>query len=428
MEQTIYSTPSDYPHGKFQFLQWGNFLGEFKTEIDKARARANLGIPDSYSFNWGNIGGNIQNQTDLIQLIEQVVSGNTRDYTNLTNKVTSFETLLNNYSSRLLSTETTANNVQAAINAVDLLNIRSEILSLKINVAQNSTDIARLSDITSGDDSINLVELVSRVNTLEGTVQAHGVQIAAKADSAIVNTKADASTVSQLQQTLTSLQSSTQNALSALEVRIATLENSTGVKTLVRIEASSNNISATEGDNPKSITINAVYSDDSRTNINQFVTANSSSDSIATYSNGKINITGVGTANIIFEYNSMQTIVTVTVTAQSVPQNVYQYLGYANNYGQVLDNSNFRCNTVKGTWNPNATPIINAAAPYYFFIITTEQISSVIELGGLVSYTLTPNESNTIYDSAVLSNVSNQTYNIYKIGPLRVANSTITIN
>ena len=124
----------------------------------------------------------------------------------------------------------------------------------------------------------------------------------------------------------------------------------------------------------------------------------------------------------------MQTIVTVTVTAQSVPQNVYQYLGYANNYGQVLDNSNFRCNTVKRTWNPNATPIINAAAPYYFFIITTEQISSVTELGGLVSYTLTPNESNTIYDSAVLSNVSNQTYNIYKIGPLRVANSTITIN
>ena len=46
-----------------------NCLSEFKSKVDKARVRYNLGIPDEYSFNWGNIKGLIENQTDLVQYI-----------------------------------------------------------------------------------------------------------------------------------------------------------------------------------------------------------------------------------------------------------------------------------------------------------------------------------------------------------------------
>jgi hypothetical protein len=74
-----------------------------------------------------------------------------------------------------LSAETTANSLQTLVEAVDLQNIKSEILSIKTNVAQNSTDISRLADITSGGEQVDLLQLLSDVNNLKGTVSAHGV-------------------------------------------------------------------------------------------------------------------------------------------------------------------------------------------------------------------------------------------------------------
>ena len=61
---TIYTSPSERP--KFDFLQTSNYLSEFKSEVDKARVRENLGIPDEYTLYWGNLKGNIANQEDLI--------------------------------------------------------------------------------------------------------------------------------------------------------------------------------------------------------------------------------------------------------------------------------------------------------------------------------------------------------------------------
>ena len=67
---SIQISPSDYP--KFNFLQRKNYLSEFKTEMDKIRARRNLGIPDDYSLSWGNISGAIESQTDLMRLIQSL--------------------------------------------------------------------------------------------------------------------------------------------------------------------------------------------------------------------------------------------------------------------------------------------------------------------------------------------------------------------
>ena len=47
-----------------------NYLGEFRTQLEKAKARRNLGIGDEYTLSWGNITGHIEDNTDLVKFIE----------------------------------------------------------------------------------------------------------------------------------------------------------------------------------------------------------------------------------------------------------------------------------------------------------------------------------------------------------------------
>ena len=51
-------------------LMKSNYLGEFRTALEKAKARRNLGIGDEYSLTWGNITGHIEDNQDLIKFIE----------------------------------------------------------------------------------------------------------------------------------------------------------------------------------------------------------------------------------------------------------------------------------------------------------------------------------------------------------------------
>ena len=51
-------------------LMKSNYLGEFRTALEKAKARRNLGIGDEYTLTWGNITGHIEDNTDLVQFIE----------------------------------------------------------------------------------------------------------------------------------------------------------------------------------------------------------------------------------------------------------------------------------------------------------------------------------------------------------------------
>ena len=51
-------------------LMKSNYLGEFRTQLEKAKARRNLGIGDEYTLTWGNITGHIEDNTDLVKFIE----------------------------------------------------------------------------------------------------------------------------------------------------------------------------------------------------------------------------------------------------------------------------------------------------------------------------------------------------------------------
>lgn len=81
MIQSIYTSVSDadiVPCGKrgqniksdpIPLLR-NNYLGEYRTELEKAKVRKNLGIADEQSLQWGNISGFIENQEDLVNYIE----------------------------------------------------------------------------------------------------------------------------------------------------------------------------------------------------------------------------------------------------------------------------------------------------------------------------------------------------------------------
>lgn len=59
------------PQGYFQIK---NLFNELKTEVDKANARQNLGIGDTWNIKWGNITGFIEKQTDLTQYIDTFIT------------------------------------------------------------------------------------------------------------------------------------------------------------------------------------------------------------------------------------------------------------------------------------------------------------------------------------------------------------------
>lgn len=48
-----------------------NYLGEYRTELERAKVRKNLGIADEQSLLWGSIDGTIESQKDLVQYVEQ---------------------------------------------------------------------------------------------------------------------------------------------------------------------------------------------------------------------------------------------------------------------------------------------------------------------------------------------------------------------
>lgn len=56
------------------YLLRNNFLSEFRTALEKAKVRANLGIADSETLFWGNIQGDIAEQADISKYINSLLA------------------------------------------------------------------------------------------------------------------------------------------------------------------------------------------------------------------------------------------------------------------------------------------------------------------------------------------------------------------
>ena len=124
-----------------------NYLGEYRTELEKARVRKNLGIADEATLQWGNIFGFIEQQTDLVDYIKTM-----QEYsTSLTDQVTNVREALD-YVIEFVTTFKTDND---------------SIQQLKQDVIQINTELEEL------DQSLNTInqELQNNINTLEQSLR-----------------------------------------------------------------------------------------------------------------------------------------------------------------------------------------------------------------------------------------------------------------
>lgn len=526
---TIYTAPGDRP--KFNFLQTENYLSEFSTEIDKARVRANLGIPDEYTLYWGNMKGNIANQTDLITLLNQVKQGITNTYSpaittlqaNVSslstqqvtqgNKIDSFEdtitelqpylTQLSSISQTLAELRTdiaqnataisilgggdstitgipeqisiinatlstvqsnvTANTAKTNTNASNIAALQSQVNINTTNITALQTQLTRIGDLTNlsaltaqvSTNVSNISTLFTQVTTLKASVDS----LSDRVTENITDITTNKNQLAILAQSLNSLEATqtvqsnqiatlqqyhnqydlaamysriTTNAenISALQVsianlpnytniisRIANLESKLGEVTLTELTASSTYYSGTTSSDPIDVIITAHYNNGTTSDVTNSVSATSSNTSVAYWNGGRIIIAGAGTATITYSFNNFTATTMVYIESEQQTITIKQYVGYADTYTALLTSQGY--NTVKGTWNSSNTPDIHTANVYGFWIITTEAISSVTEVG---SYNPSDIQVDTYTDA------NNNVYKVYLIGPVSSSDLTITIN
>ena len=124
-----------------------NYLGEYRTELEKAKVRKNLGIADEATLQWGNIFGFIEQQTDLVDYIKTM-----QEYsTSLTDQVTNVREALD-YVIGFVTTFKTDND---------------SIQQLKQDVIQINSDL----DILNQSIGSISQELQNNINTLEQSIQ-----------------------------------------------------------------------------------------------------------------------------------------------------------------------------------------------------------------------------------------------------------------
>ena len=220
---TIYTAPSDRP--KFDFLQTHNYLGEYRSEVDKARVRENLGIPDEYTLYWGNMKGNIANQEDLIQLINEVRQGLNNTYS------VQISTLQDNVSSLISAQLRQNNDIASCLEVTEdlrpylerLSGITRELDALRTDVAQNATAISLL----GGGEEI-FINLPDKISTVQARIEELGNQVTN--NTARSNT--NASNIASLQSQV-NLNSTNITALQSQIAKIGDLTNITGLNAQV---------------------------------------------------------------------------------------------------------------------------------------------------------------------------------------------------
>lgn len=129
------------------------YLGEYRTELERAKVRKNLGIADEYSLLWGNIDGTIEAQKDLVQYVEQKWS-----YTSdVSENINTVKDALD-YALFFIS-QYEANTEEIEEIRIDLGNIRTSIQelenSLKADIEANKDElIAQAKKIADIDNTI----------------------------------------------------------------------------------------------------------------------------------------------------------------------------------------------------------------------------------------------------------------------------------
>lgn len=387
-QQGIHVAPGE-PSAKFDFLKVSNFLCEFRTEVDKARARFNLGIPDEYNFNWGNIKGSVTDQPDLVNVFTQQKNDYTAKYQDALSRISGINDSINTINQSLLTIRNVIDNSNLSTLEQTIASLQTSfadyqqrLLNLTIDVAQNSTDIADLVRNGGGSGSSSLVntvnDLVTRVQNLENSSGQSGSnnyesRIAALENAIKINSLNTTLTISGI---VDNSYIAVKNTTQPLAVRVlAEYSNLTGYKDVTEISTCSTQNS------------NIAYWDDVN---NKIVFGDT---------------TGTTTLTFSFLTATAQVEITVSETGEVTPE-YEQYVGYGESYTDVIGKTNCKRGSVAGTFTGSPIGQINDMYGLWACIeANSETIVSVTENGYAISL-----------DSPTQYNYNGKTYNCYLIG------------
>ena len=383
--QTVYTEPKDTP--KFQFLIYDRFLSEFKTELDKARVRENLGIPDEYSYNWGHISGAIENQADLMRILN-----------NITKKQSSVET-------QLIGLNATVNElIGDTTSSITVQQLYSQFLDLKINVAQNSTDITSL--IAGGDSSLSI-----QVNTNKSNIEALTEKVNNITLGNDITTRLTA---------LDNKVSSYDTQIASLQSQISALQSQIGSNELSSITLNQTTLTVANGTGDQTIIVTAHYTKASDTDVTDQVTVNSSNTNVATWVDNKVKIVGAGSAILTFTFGTKTAELSITVESAITTNDIF-YIGYTSSVTELLTGTTYQKTNLNGNWDsaniPKQFKTITGTINFYIAIPIKYTTLTVTAAGLPVGM----NKMSTTYTSLGVS------YNVYKLSQITNYNTVFTI-
>lgn len=378
---TVYTKPVDATP-KFQFLAYNNYLNEFKSEVDKARVRFNLGIPDQFSFNWGNIQGSIEEQQDLIQFINSKTEGNKNWRSSVDTKIQDINTQIGLLSNRLGGT---ANSSEVENIADSLQGIRTEINKLWTDVADNSREVTNLYKLVSGEefDSSFLTDfrlLQNQVSSIQNTLPT--LPTSSQFSTISGNLDSLSSRVQQLE-----ANSSTSEEINTLKAQVAALQMAIGANELKELTLNINsdalqNLTTDASDIEVLVTAN--YTKIDPVNVTEECQVIVSNQTVAVWTNNKIHIIGNGSTTFTFSFRGKSTSLNIRVGQEIQPQTQLSYIGWASNYTQILKNSDYETSNIAKTWNDLNLKVYGNTYPTYLWACVPQgTIISKVSYGGI---------------------------------------------
>lgn len=130
-----------------------NFLGEFRTELDRKKVLANLGIITDVSLEWRYIKGSIESSDTLTSYIE--------------NKTT-YKSILGEYKDKVVSLIQGIKQLESMINTEDELeqNQNNRLTSLEKNLGQVEKDITSLQTFLEDVEGIDFKDLQTKLDDI----------------------------------------------------------------------------------------------------------------------------------------------------------------------------------------------------------------------------------------------------------------------
>lgn len=380
------------PDEKCVYFKLNNYFSELKTEIDKARARYNLGIADEYSNTWENIIGKPDIQSLLDTLKQQIVS--TYNLGNLAGG-------LQDIRSRILELETKTQGIDS--------NTLTDVNKLWSDVARNSRDILALQ--SGGDTS-----LVNRVSTLE---------------EQMANIGGTSTTINNILTRLTALEQGGGSSTDLTEVwsAIHALQSAIASDQIESISLSQQTLNVDVNAGNQSIIVYAKHSRLTELeNVTAQCTCNTSDLRVAYWNNeeDKVVIVGTGRCVLTFSYAGKTETLSVEVTengSQPGTNDIF-IIGYTTSLNELLSDEKYRKTQLNGVvWNstniPKQNDSIDGNSINFYIAIPQKYTNLTVTVGGL------PVTMNQMSSRPTLNSV---TYIPYKISQITSYDIEFNIN